>query len=157
MISAFAAVFRSFRYALKGIVRTIKEERNFRVHLVALCLVTWFAFLYEVTSGQALVLILTCALVLSLELTNTAIEHTVDLISEEYHPLAEKAKDAAAGGVLVSAVASVVVAVVMFRDPSHWRLVWEKLASPFRLIPLILFLILSLCFIVGISKNPRKK
>lgn len=157
MISALVALFRSFRYAFKGIFRTVKEERNFRVHLVALCLVTWFSFLYEVTSGQALVLIVTCALVLSLELVNTAVEHTVDLISEEYHPLAEKAKDAAAGGVLVSAVASVVVAVVMFRDPAQWQLVWDKLSSPYRLIPLILFAVFSFCFIVGIPKKSPKK
>jgi diacylglycerol kinase (ATP) len=53
----------------------------------------------------------TSSLVLTLELLNTAIESVVDLTVEQtYHKLAKIAKDCAAGAVLISAMASVMVA-----------------------------------------------
>ena len=53
-------------------------------------------------------------LVISLELVNTAIEAVVDLCTQEYHPLAKIAKDTAAGAVLISAIASVVIGLIIF-------------------------------------------
>ena len=44
------------------------------------------------------------ALVLSLELMNTAIESIVDLLVATHHPWRKNAKDAAAGAVLIAAV-----------------------------------------------------
>ncbi len=149
MIGMFKALFRSFGYAFKGLFRTVKDERNFRIHLTAVFFVTWFAFLYEVTVGQAVVLVILYVLVLSLELVNTAVEKTVDLITPDRHPLAEMAKDASAGAVLIAAVAAVVVAVLMFRDPDHWVLVWGKIISPVRLIVFVVSVVLSLFFVRG--------
>lgn len=149
MIEMFKGIFRSFGYAFQGVFRTLREERNFRIHLVAVFLVSWFAVLYEVTVGQAVVLVILFALVLSMELINTAVEHAVDLATTEQHPLAKKAKDASAGGVLVSAIASVVVAVLMFRDPDHWSFVLKKIATPLGIVSLIIFVVLALFFVRG--------
>lgn len=155
MISMFKAIFCGFGYAFQGIFRTVKEERNFRIHLVAVLSVTWFAFLYEVTAGQALVLVILFALVLSLELLNTAVEHTVDLITKEPSLLAKKAKDAAAGAVLVSALGSVIVAVLMFCDPVHWAMVGEKMSSPIRIVCLIVFIVFALFFVKGRTSHKK--
>ncbi len=153
MINMFQSIFRSFGYAFKGIFRTVKEERNFRIHLVAVALVTWVAFLYEITPGQALVLVILFGLVLSLELINTAVEKTVDLATEQRHPLAEKAKDAAAGAVLSGAVTSVVSAVIIFRDGAKWALVFQKMTHPVRIAALVLFLVFALFFVWGGKKK----
>ena len=51
---------------------------------------------------------------ISLELVNTAVESAVDLVTEERHPLAKKAKDTAAGAVLVSAVFAAVIGLLIF-------------------------------------------
>lgn len=155
MIPMILSVFRGFGYALKGIFRTVREERNFRIHLVAVGLVIWFSFLYEVTVGQALMLLIFCTVVLSLELLNTAVERAVDLISPQRHPLAEKAKDAAAGAVLVAAVGAVIGAVFLFRDPVHWTLVFDKMTSPVRIVCLVIFAVLALFFVKG--KNDSRK
>ena len=150
MIEMFKAIFRSFGYAFCGLFRTVREERNFRIHLVAVVLVTWFAFLYEVSAGQAVALVILYALVLSLELINTAVENAVDLASKgERSESAKRAKDSAAASVLVSAIGSVIVAVILFRDPVHWALVGEKMQSPVRIAILILFIILALFFVRG--------
>ncbi len=156
MITMFKSIFRSFGYAFQGIISTVRKERNFRIHLVAVVLVTWVAFLYEVTAGQALVLVILFGLVLSLELINTAVEKTVDLITRERHPLAKKAKDAAAGAVLIGAITSVVSALILFRDGEKWALVWQKMAHPARIVALVVFVVLALLFVWGGKKKNKK-
>ena len=149
MISMLKSILRGFGYAAKGILRTVRQERNFRIHLVAVVRVSCFSALYGVTAEQWIILVILFGLVLSLELLNTAVEKTVDLMTSDRHPLAEIAKDAAAGSVLISAVASVVVAVLMFRDPVKWGMVWEKICNPICLISLVIFLIFALLFVWG--------
>jgi len=60
------------------------------------------------------ILILTIASVLSLEAVNTAVESAVDLASPDLHPTAKRAKDLAAGAVLIAVLASVCVGLVLF-------------------------------------------
>lgn len=156
MIRMFLSIFRGFGYAFCGIYRTICEERNFRIHLVAVCLVSWFAALYEATATQWTVLILLFGGVLSLELINTALENAVDLVTDQYSPFAEKAKDAAAGAVLIGAIASVAVAVLLFRDPSHWSLVLQKIQSPVRIVCFVVFAVLALFFVRGRTDKSKK-
>jgi len=71
------------------------------------------------------------ALVLSLEVVNSAVEAVVDLASPEFHPLAKVAKDAAAGATLVAAVFSVLVGLVVFGGPlwGKVRAAWFFLTS----------------------------
>lgn len=66
-------------------------------------------------------IVLCCALVLSLELVNTALEAVVDLVSPQFHPLAKVAKDAAAAAVLVASVGALGVGAVLL-GPALWRL-----------------------------------
>ena len=57
---------------------------------------------------------LTIGLVISCELVTTAIEAVVDLVTEEYHPLAKVAKDTSAAAVLIFAVIAVIVGLIIF-------------------------------------------
>ena len=60
-------------------------------------------------------LVLVISFVMAAELINTALEHLVDLAANSlYHPLAKAAKDAAAGGVLVAAIAAVICGLIIF-------------------------------------------
>ena len=153
MIRMFLSIIRAFGYAFQGIFRTALRERNFRIHIVAVIAVSVFAFaLYGVTDTQAILLILTYGMVLSAELMNTALEKAVDLISPDKHPLAKMAKDAAAGGVLITAIAAVVIAVFLFRDGAKWATVFCLLTTPLGIICLVIFTVLSLFFVRGKSK-----
>jgi diacylglycerol kinase len=60
-------------------------------------------------------------LVISLEMINSAIENLVDLVSPEYNKLAGKAKDIAAGAVLVAAICAAIVGLIIFL-PKGWEL-----------------------------------
>lgn len=103
----------AFRCALQGILDTA-HERNFHIELcfMVLCIVLGFAFGISVT--EWLVVVVCFGMVLGGECINSSIEAVVDLASPEFHELARKAKDAAAGGVLLFSVASFVVGVIIF-------------------------------------------
>lgn len=104
---------RSFRYALQGIVTATKEQ-NLRFHLFSTIIVTIAGIVTGLSVTEWLILTLIMALVIGVELVNTAIERVVDLASPEIHPLAKEAKDIAAGAVLVFAVASVIIGLLIF-------------------------------------------
>ena len=105
--------YKSLGYAISGIIQCIQKERNIKIHLVFMFLVIICGFLFRLSITEWLVCILLFGLVISLELVNTAIEAVVDLCTQEYHPLAKIAKDTAAGAVLISAIASVVIGLII--------------------------------------------
>ena len=106
--------YKSLGYAISGIIQCIQKERNIKIHLVFMFLVIICGFLFQLSITEWLVCILLFGLVISLELVNTAIEAVVDLCTQEYHPLAKIAKDTAAGAVLISAIATVVIGLIIF-------------------------------------------
>lgn len=106
--------YKSLGYAISGIIQCIQKERNIKIHLVFMFLVIICGFLFRLSITEWLVCILLFGLVISLELVNTAIEAVVDLCTQEYYPLAKIAKDTAAGAVLISAIASVVIGLIIF-------------------------------------------
>lgn len=109
--SSFA---ESVGHALDGIEYTTVHERNFRIELLFAILVSIASFIFQVSIAEWVVLVLTIGLVLALELLNTAIERTVDLVTKDYLELAKHAKDAAAGAVFVMSIFSVVIGVSIF-------------------------------------------
>lgn len=104
----------SFKHAFRGIFATIKNERNIKIHLLAVIAVIVMGFLYEISRSEWMICILLFGLVISSELINTAIEHTVDLVTKEDNRLAKLAKDAAAGAVLVNAIVSIIIAGIIW-------------------------------------------
>jgi diacylglycerol kinase len=104
----------SFRYAWNGLAMAFKEQLNIKIHLIIAVLVIVAGFYFNVTITEWCILIFAIALVISLELINTAIENLVDLVTLERKPLAGKIKDIAAAAVLVSAIASAVVGIIIF-------------------------------------------
>ena len=111
----FDGLFRSFGHAFAGIGRTIARERNMRIHVVVAVLAVVACALLRCTPVEWAIVIVLIALVFAAELFNTAIEAAVDLETRgRRHPLAKKAKDAAAGAVLVLAICAVVAGLVVY-------------------------------------------
>lgn len=109
-----ASLLKSFGYAMSGIIRVIKEERNIKIHICAAVIVFALASYFQFSRNDWLVLLLIITIVISLELVNSAVEAVVDLVSPDFHPLAKKAKDVAAGAVLVAAIVSVIIGFLLF-------------------------------------------
>jgi undecaprenol kinase len=104
----------SFKYASQGIFNALKEEPNMKFHFLAAIVVILLGIYFRINTVSWLAVILAIGLVLTLELTNTAIEEIVDSFTSEVHPGAKKAKDVASGAVLVGAVTAVVVGLIVF-------------------------------------------
>lgn len=85
-----------------------------QIHCVAVVLVTTAGIWLEISRTEWCICLLLFGLILALEMVNTAIEAVTDLASEEYHPLAKKAKDTAAGAVLIAAVAAAAIGMIIF-------------------------------------------
>jgi len=107
--------------ALAGAVHVLRTERNARIEgliaLIAVGLGLWLG----VSGPEWAVIFTLIALVLGLEMVNTAIEATVDLVYPDQHPLAKKAKDSAAGAVVMAAIASLATGLVIFL-PRLWAI-----------------------------------
>lgn len=106
--------FSAFTYAGRGIWRTLRQQRNFRVHVSVALIVAGLSWLFNLPGIDWALVVLAIALVLAMEIINTAIEAAVDLASPSYHPLAAASKDAGAGAVLVAAGASVVLGLIVY-------------------------------------------
>jgi undecaprenol kinase len=110
----------SFKYALAGIMEGWRNHPNFRRQMVILSATLTAGWWYKISRLEWVAVILASGLMLAAEMANTAIEATVDLVTREKRPEAKIAKDAAAGGVLVTAVVAVTVGAVVFL-PKIWR------------------------------------
>ncbi len=106
-------LLKSFIYAWQGIVATT-EERNFRVHLLVGVLALVLCAVLRVPLSGWLSVIVCIGVVMATECVNTAIESLVDLASPGIHPLAKRAKDCAAGAVLIVSIMAVVVGLVVY-------------------------------------------
>ncbi|WP_411343207.1 diacylglycerol kinase family protein [Paenibacillus sp. WLX1005] len=115
-----------FYTAYEGVVATFRTERNFRIHVLATLVIVAAGWFFDVSQVDWILLILAISLVLGTELLNTAVEATVNLFSPDIHPLAKKAKDAAAGAVLISSLAAAVIGLIVFWDP-FW--IWFQALS----------------------------
>lgn len=92
----------------------LKDEHNSRIHVCVMIAVILAGILFGITSYEWCILLLCFGLVLMAEAMNSAIEAIADMVMPEFHPLVKKAKDVAAAGVLISAMASVAIGLVVF-------------------------------------------
>jgi diacylglycerol kinase len=115
----------SFRYAFAGIWHTLKTQRNARIHLSIAITVIIVGIILNLKEGEWAIIGLTIGFVFIAEMLNTVIEVMIDLVTEEYHPLAKQAKDVAAGAVLVAAMTAVVVGLLILGPPLLARLGWK--------------------------------
>jgi undecaprenol kinase len=115
MSSHWTRFLKSFKYASMGILHAFKTEQNIRIHSVIGVIVCTAAFLLKVSGIEWIIIVFLIGGMISLELINTAIERTIDLITDrEYYLLAKQAKDLAAGAVLIYAIASVIIGIIIF-------------------------------------------
>ena len=125
------SLVHSFGHAWDGVVAG-GAERNFRIHLSAGSAVLGAAALLPLAMAEQLALVLCVGAVLAAELFNTALEAVVDLQVSTFHMLAKRAKDAAAGAVLVLAATSVVVGlVVAHAHRADWLVLRDRFEAGF--------------------------
>lgn len=113
---------------MKGAATVLGTERNAQIEAAIGVLATILGLVLGISAVEWAVLCALIFTVLALETINTAIEATVDLAIDAHHPLAEQAKDAAAGAVLLMAIGSLGVGAAIFL-PRLWPLVAHLMAG----------------------------
>ena len=153
------ALLKSFGYAFAGIGRTIRSERNMRIHLAVSVYMYGYLLIYdffEVSRTGFAVLFLANALVMVGEMINTALENVVDLVEQKRNDFCKTAKDAAAGAVLIAAIFSVAVGVALLWQPEAFRALFAYYrAHPVWIVVLALSLALTMWFIFGFGKRVK--
>ncbi len=110
----FPKSIRSFRFAFLGIWQFFRNENNAKVHLLVTVIVLVAGYYFQLERNEWRWIVAAIALVWITELVNTAIEKLVDLVSPDFDPRAGAIKDLAAGAVLLSALAAVVIGGLIF-------------------------------------------
>jgi len=95
----------------------VTHEKNMQLHLIIAAAVLALAGLLRLPLLHWVLLLLVIAGVFALEMMNTAVERVVDLCTEEFHPLAKRAKDIAAGAVFTYCLFAVVIGIILFLPP----------------------------------------
>ena len=104
----------SFGHAGRGVWSALRSEVHLRFHAVATAVVLGLGCYYHLGRLEWALITLAVAGVWTAELLNTAIEALTDLASPDFHPLAGKAKDVAAGAVLLAAAGAAAVGALVF-------------------------------------------
>lgn len=107
-------LFKSFGYAIAGVLIAVREQQNMRIHVLAVLVVTVFGVFIGLDAVEWSIIALTYGLVLVAEMFNSALEYLIDLVSPERNPIAGKVKDVAAGAVLLAALVATCVAISIF-------------------------------------------
>ena len=105
---------KSFGFAFRGIAGTILSERNMRVHICFAFYVVLAGFVTHISNSEWTAVLICIGVVMSLECLNTAIESLCDTLSPEKSEGIRITKDASAGAVLCSAIASLIVGCIVF-------------------------------------------
>ncbi len=105
---------QSFSYAYRGFKVSLSEEQNLRIEFILGFIAIAMGIYFHLSSIEWIALLLTIGLVIGAELYNTALEKVVDLASPEIHPLAKKAKDAAAAAVFIFSIVAALVGLFLF-------------------------------------------
>ena len=117
---------RSFRHAVHGIILMLKSQHNAWIHATASVIILLVAGLFRISPHEWCWLVIAIMAVWSAEALNTALEFLANVASPEFHPLVAKAKDVAAGAVLISAAGSVIIAVLVL-GPYIFNLLYSVL------------------------------
>ncbi len=140
----YIKLFKSFTYAFSGIFRTIKSERNLRIHIT--CLIYMFSILlstnwFVLSKTDYALLVIVSGMVIASEIVNTAIENAVNLASEKYTEYGKIAKDAAAGAVLINVIFAVITGIIILFQPDAFVNMFTFFSTH---IPILILFILSI-------------
>ena len=107
------SIFKNASYAIDGLLHVVKTESSFKIELLLGIPIFITIFIIDISLSQKLILTITAFLVAISELLNSAIENVVDLITQEFHPLAKNAKDIGATAVLFSVILHIICWIVI--------------------------------------------
>lgn len=125
-------ILNAFKFSYDGFIATFKSEEAFRQDILIFVIFMPIAILLDISIVEKMFLFSTLFLVILSELINTAIEMTIDRISEELHPLSKIAKDIGSCIVLVSFIYMILIwSIILFNNKAIVNHFFHKILSLF--------------------------
>lgn len=113
-------IMKSFLFAFKGLAYAFKTQLNFRVHCFFTVAAIVLGLYTRLNFSEWLWISLAIALVVILEVINTALEVLVDFISTEQNFKAGAIKDLGAAAVLLASLFALMVGLIIFVPKLFW-------------------------------------
>jgi diacylglycerol kinase (ATP) len=110
----FDGRIRSIKFAVRGVRIMVASQHNAWIHAAATVVVVATGLTVKLSASSWAWIVLAIGSVWTAEALNTAFEFLTDVASPDFHPLAEKAKDVAAGAVLLATIGAVVIGGLVF-------------------------------------------
>lgn len=105
---------KSFVYAWRGLIKTFKEEQNFKVHTFVTIIVVLLGILCGISASEWALLVIVIGLVLLLEIMNSAVERVSDVLKPRINTYVKEIKDIMAAGVMLAVIIAVLVGLIIF-------------------------------------------
>jgi diacylglycerol kinase len=153
----FMRLIRSFKYAFKGIWCAIITETNMRVHISTAILIFLISPYYNFSKTDFFIILAAIFAVIVLEMLNSAVERTCDLVTKEQNDDVKHIKDITAGAVLLGTVFAVCIGITFFVDIGVIKnIIYDVFADKLKLAAAIVYVILAALFIIFV-RNRRGK
>ena len=145
-------ILEAFNAAIEGIVYVLKTQRNMRIHFLMAAMAIMLGIYMNFDGNELILLLMAIIFVLLSEMINTAIELTIDLISNEFHHLARIIKDIAAGAVLLASFNALITGYLLFRR--HLTIRWDYYLNKIRETPwhVTIIILITVFALVVIAK-----
>lgn len=104
----------SFVNATKGIAVVFKEEKNFRIQIIAAIIILFLMNIFPLSTIEKCILILLIVIILILELLNSILERLADVFRPRVHNYIKDIKDIAAGAVFLSSLGAFLIGIIIF-------------------------------------------
>ena len=111
---SFKRFLNSIKYSIEGLAHAYKNEQSLWLHAMCTIIIIILGFALKISFIQWAIIVIALVIVLAVELLNTAIEATVDLVTKEIHPLAKVAKDCGSAAAFVSSIMVFIICCFIF-------------------------------------------
>ena len=111
---SFKRFLNSIKYSVDGLVNAYQNEQSLWLHAMSTIIIVILGFALQISFIQWAIIVIALVIVLAVELLNTAIEATVDLVTKEIHPLAKVAKDCGSAAAFVSSIMVFIICCFIF-------------------------------------------
>ena len=111
---SFKRFLNSIKYSVDGLVNAYQNEQSLWLHAMCTVIIVILGFALQISFIQWAIIVIALVIVLAVELLNTAIEATVDLVTKEIHPLAKVAKDCGSAAAFVSSIMVFIICCFIF-------------------------------------------
>lgn len=106
--------FNSIKFSIEGLISSYKNEQSLWLHAVCSIISIILCIVFKVKFYEWTIILISLAVILAVELLNTGIEAVVDMVTEEFHPLAKIAKDCGSAASFVVTTITLAIELYIF-------------------------------------------